>query len=189
MNSNTARKITDIPKPLYVNGQTLEITINPIQQFCQEPLRHILARRELAGLATKYLKPYADYTLYMEYSEPHVNVHGKTQAPQFPRVHVHGIVKFHNILGFLNIGWFGLQDNSLFTINFHDPEYWSVYCKKWSSVWEDYTEVSPLISSKEKMSKADLAVVGKPSEIARRQFAKALDYGLGSDSESIDLYE
>lgn len=179
--NTTTRKIQDIPPPLYVNGQTREITINPSQQFQWDPLRRTLMRVELAALAYKYLKPYADYTLYIEYSEPHVNCTQEIKNFQFPRIHVHGVIRFHDVLGFLDIGFIGLASHSLFTINFHDPEYWNAYCTKWSSVWLNYPLFRPIITSNEKVPKADLKNLGLDSN--RKQFAKGIKF---LDTDPID---
>jgi len=168
------RKVSTIPSPLYCNNQTREITINPAQQFYSDPLRRTLMRVEIAALCAKYLKPYADYTLYMEYSEPHVNCCMEIKNSQLPRIHVHGVIKFKDVLGFLDVGFYGLASHSLFTINFHEPTYWTAYCLKWQAIWADYPLTNPIITDKEKVSKQDMKTVGLDS--TRKQFVSNIKH-------------
>lgn len=167
--STKPRLISDIKPLIYLNGQTREITINPSQQFLGESGRIGRVRREIAVIAHTCLKPYATYTLYLEVSEPHVNCTQESKYYQFPRVHVHGIVKFHDVIGFLETGFHKMAGLALFTINFHDPEYWNAYCSKQAELWVG-SKYEPVILPSEKVTKLDVDAVGQCG--AKRQFCK-----------------
>lgn len=169
LNTLAPRKVSDIKPLIYVNGQTREITINPNQQFLCEVARVGRVRREIASIAALCLKPYADYTLYLEISEPHVNCTQEAKYYHFPRVHVHGIVKFHDVIGFLETGFHKMAGLALFTINQYDPEYWTAYSTKQAELWIG-SMYNPIIKPSEKLSKLDLEAVG--CNAVKRQFVK-----------------
>lgn len=123
-----------IPKIKWNNGITYSFTINPsdeIQFFGKE--RRSLRVHEIICLKMDTLKPYIEYTLYPEYSEPEC----KTAQYKGPRMHYHGTLKFIDIFGFLELGFYKLSRWSVFEIDtISDQDYWHKYCTKQQHIWK-----------------------------------------------------
>lgn len=85
------------------------------------------------------LKKYATYTLYPEYSQPEC----RTEGYSGPRMHYHGTIKFHDLFGFLELGYYKLTRWCMFEIDsIAHPEHWQRYIKKQQSIWSSKYEIT-----------------------------------------------
>ncbi len=114
----------------FKNKVVYELTLNPQQQHENSPLRPIHCRAGVRTLLKERLHPYANYYLYGEISEPRRT----SKYEQFPRIHYHGIVIFHDVVGFLLYGHYKLQNATSYCFSDFRLTIWQHYCEKQQSL-------------------------------------------------------
>lgn len=71
--------------------RTLTMNFNDKKQFIDNCLRVNMVSQYYQSYLLKYLKPYANYDCYLEYSRPENWIGGD----KISRIHIHGIIQFH----------------------------------------------------------------------------------------------
>ncbi len=142
-------------KVIYKSGHRYEITINPNDkhQFFGSPRRLEIFMTKLHALLVDALDNYKqEYKLFVELSEPHINVNSKSPLP---RLHFHGTIKFVNELAvgqFLLKSLYKLSRFSNVTLNDYREDYWPKYISKQSLVMKalaKYYKVKVTIKNKQ----------------------------------------
>lgn len=152
---------TKIPtvKPIFYKKADYEITINPsnTMQYAFDRRGTLLRIQKIFNkinpLLLEYLKPYGKYALQWEISEPQeingTNNNGNI-TEGFPRVHLHGILKLTDPIGFLMVGMPHIANNiGTLQINQTFPQdgatydrkkYWKSYINKQKKLMKPYVE-------------------------------------------------
>lgn len=119
----------------YKNETFYEITVNVdnIKQFFGDPMRLSRCRAYYKSLLKSALGSYSDFYFIFELSEP------KQMQPSHdgPRLHVHGIIKFKDVIKFLSHGLRELSRHATVQINPLRIPYWCEYMSKQQSLMHD----------------------------------------------------
>lgn len=118
----------------YKNNVCFELTINSEQQFEMKPNRNVSVRTWVKDHLKSHLLPYADYYLVPEISEPRKTE--KYNENKFPRIHFHGIVKFHDFISFLMNSHVRFTKGIAYCFSDLRYEYWTSYMLKQEKWWE-----------------------------------------------------
>lgn len=130
-NNDTSKQINVRDK--WYNNVKYTFTVNPNDacQFFGKSRRSFRVQEAVISLIDN-LKKYATYTLYPEYSQPEC----RTAKYAGPRMHYHGTITFHDLFGFLELGYYKLARWCMFEIDsIQDESIWETYIKKQQDIW------------------------------------------------------